>query len=436
MRIKRMKSTGQQRQRILKCLGVACVGLGVLALSVGSLLASGVVRDSVGATSSGRGGANIAHADNGPALLSNPASIVNIGNPQLFEFGVDTVFTDLDYSDPENNAATDFAVSPLPHVTYLSRSDDGSWGAGIGVYAPAGFSSDWELINPVFGEQTYSSFGALVKVLPGAAYRVTDRLSVGATLGVAVSHVELDTPFYVQTGLLAGAPALLDLQATGVTPTWSLGMQYQVSERTTVGVAYTSEDRFRLEGDADATILPGPISSSFDAEVDLVWPQSVGAGISHFVTDRHRVSADVVWYDWSHAFDQVDLKFTNASNGAVPLIVGPVLRDTFPLNWDDSMSVRLGYEFFRTPCDVIRAGYIYNAPNIPSSTLTPLIPATMEHSFTVGYGRCWQIWRSDFAYQYAFGPERSVGTSALVGGDFNDSDSQSQAHWLMVSFTR
>lgn len=431
-----MKRTGLRRKQVLRGAWIAYVGLAVLALSVGSLLASGVVRDSVGATSSGRGGANIAHADNGPALLSNPASIVNIGNPQLFEIGVDTVFTDLDYSDPENNAATDFAVSPLPHLTYLSRSEDGSWGTGIGVYAPAGFSSNWELINPMFGEQTYSSFGALVKVLPGAAYRVNDRLSVGATLGAAISQVELDTPFYVQTGILAGAPALLDLKATGITPTWSLGMQYQLTERTTVGVAYTSEDRFRLEGDADASIFPGPINSSFDAEVDLVWPQSVGDTRAHFLTDRQRVSADVVLYDWSHAFDQVDLKFSNASNPLVPLIVGPVFRDTFPLDWDDSVSVRLGYEFFHTSRDVIRGGYIYNAPNIPGSTLTPLIPATMEHSFTVGYGRCWQVWKTDFAYQYAFGPERSVGTSALVGGDFNNSDSQSQAHWLMVSFMR
>ena len=436
MRVTRMKPANSQRLRFGRCAWIASIGLAATTLTVGSLLASGVVRDSIGGTSSGRGGANIAHADNGPAMLSNPASIVNIGNPQLLEFGVDTVFTDLDYSDPQNSGATDAAISPLPHLTYISRSEDGSWGTGIGVYAPAGFSSNWELVNSFFGEQTYSSFGALVKVLPGAAYRVNDRLSVGATLGASISRVELDTPFFIQSGVLAGAPALLDLKATGVTPTWSLGMQYQVSDQTTVGVSYTSEDRFRLEGDASATILPGPINSNFDAEVDLVWPQSVGAGIAHFVTEQHRVSADVVWYDWSRAFDQVDLKFTNASNPLVPIIAGPVVRDSFPLNWEDSVSVRLGYEFFRTPSDVIRTGYIYNAPNIPGSTLTPLIPATMEHSFTVGYGKCWHIWRSDFAYQYAWGPNRSVGTSALVGGDFDDSNSRSQAHWVTVSFMR
>jgi hypothetical protein len=106
------------------------------------------------------------------------------------------------------------------------------------------------------------------------------------------------------------------------------------------------------------------------------------------------------------------------------------------LKWDDGLSVRLGYEFFRTNCDIIRLGYIHNTANIPSGTLTPLIPATMEHSFTVGYGRWWNQWRADIAYQYAFSPERTVGNSILVGDDFSNSVGRSQAHWVMLSFLR
>ncbi len=416
--------------------GVACV---VIMLAAGPVLASGVVRDSVGATSSGRGGANIAHFDNGPVLLSNPAGIVNIRGPQLFEIGVDAVFTDLDYHDPENNGATDFASSPLPQITYIKTNEDGTWAAGIGVYAPAGFSSDWDLNNPVFGNASYSSFGALVKIIPGVAVHLTDQWSVGATLGLAASRIELTTPFYMQTGILAGAPAVLDLSTDGLAPTWSVGTQYQLTDRTMLGLVYVSECDFTLKGDAAASVVgltPDPVNSEFDANMDLVWPQSVGAGISQLVGERQRVSADVVWYDWSSAFDRVDLRFTDATNPLVPAVVGPVLHDSFPLGWHDGISIRVGYEFFRTSNDVIRVGYIHNSRNIPSSTLTPLIPATMEHSFTVGYGKNGQTWRTDIAYQYAWGPERQVGTSTLVGGDFNASASTSQAHWIMLSFLK
>ena len=436
-----MKVAGTSRLSFWKrSLGVAGVTCAMLMNSAGPLLASGVVRDSVGATSSGRGGANIAHFDNGPVLLSNPAGIVNIQTPSLFEIGVDGVFTDLDYADPENSGATDFAASPLPQITFLKKSEDGRWAAGIGIYAPAGFSSDWDLNSPVFGPKTsYSSFGALIKVIPGIAYQVTDKWSVGATLGVAASRIELNSPMFVQTGVLAAAPANLDLSVDGLAPTWSVGTQYQLTDTTTLGVAYTSKCDFTLKGEAAASVVgltPDPVNSEFDANMNLVWPQSLGAGISQEIGDWQRVSADVVWYDWSSAFNSVDMRFTDATNPLIPFVVGPELNDSIPLNWHDGISIRLGYELFRTANDVIRLGYIHNSRNIPSSTLTPLIPATMEHSFTIGYGICGETWRTDIAYQYAWSPERTVGTSALVGGDFSNSTSTSQAHWLMISFMR
>jgi long-subunit fatty acid transport protein len=418
----------------------ACIVCLLPAFVASRVFANGVIRDSVGATSSGRGGTNIAAFDNGPILLSNPGSLVNIRGNELFEIGVDSVFTDVDYSDPENFGANDTQFSPLPQFTYIRASEDHLWAAGIGVYAPAGYSADWDLNNPVLGNASYSSFGALVKIIPGAAVKLTDQLSIGATMGLAVSRVELSTPFYAQTGVLGGLNALsvLDVAAKGFAPTWSVGAQYRLTDRTTLGLVYSSEDRFKLYGAADAAVygFGPPLKSHFDTEVDLVWPQSVGGGISHLFGDRHRVSADLVWYDWSHAFDRIDLKFSESTNPIVPILAGDPLGDSFPLKWDDGLSVKLGYEFYRTDCDIVRFGYVHNTANIPAGTLTPLIPATMEHSFTVGYGRWWNQWRTDLAYQYAWSPDREVGNSILVGDDFSNAVNTSQAHWVMVSFLR
>lgn len=70
---------------------------------------------------------------------------------------------------------------------------------------------------------------------------------------------------------------------------------------------------------------------------------------------------------------------------------------------------------------------------MPGGTLTPWIPATLEHTFSVGYGRTRGIRRIDLAYQYAFG-EDQVGVSDLVGGDFNSSEIKTQAHWFFGCF--
>ncbi len=78
-------------------------GLGLLLAFAGPAWADGLIRDGVGAVSTGRGGTNIAHSDNGAVLLDNPAGIINAPGRGLFEFGIDTLATDLHYSDADPN---------------------------------------------------------------------------------------------------------------------------------------------------------------------------------------------------------------------------------------------------------------------------------------------------------------------------------------------
>jgi len=400
---------------------------------------NGVIRDSMGATSSGRGGTNIGHSDTGTIILDNPAAMVNIHGTGLSEFGIDTVITDLDYTDPENNAATKTRPGVLPEISIIRKSSDGRWAFGLGAYAPAGYSATWTLNSPLFGTNAYKSFGALGKLMPAVAFRVTDQLSFGATFGVAVSHLEFESPFFLQTGAVRGVPGILDLKGTGVTPTWSVGTQYQLSSRTTIGARFIGKTQFDYDGRFRAKVLglgPQPVESNFDAEIELAWPSSAGAGIAHWLGDCQRISADIVWYDWSHAYDKMGLTLTNASNPLFTNMLGPVIKDSFPLGWENSVSVRLGYEIFLRNCNVCRVGYVHNTRNLPSSTLTPLIPATLEHTVSVGYGKQWCDWRFDFAYQYSFAPDRTVGTSALVGGDFTGSAIEAQAHWINLSLMR
>lgn len=142
----------------------------------------------------------------------------------------------------------------------------------------------------------------------------------------------------------------------------------------------------------------------------------------------------MLWYDWSHAFDRIDMRLSNPSNPAFAALTPA--RDRFPLDWKDSISVRLGHEYFLTGCDVLRMGYVYTSPTVPRSTLTPYIPATLEHTFSAGYGRQQGATRIDLAYQYGFGATQRVKNSRLFGGDFDFSKVRSQAHWLYLSVTK
>jgi long-subunit fatty acid transport protein len=413
------------------------VVLAALLFSAPRAKGDGLVRDGIGAISTGRGGTNIAHSDNGAIILDNPAGMANLSVDGFYEVGIDTVITDLDYTDPDNPEVDGkFRPYPMPELAYIRRSDDCLWSYGIGVFAPAGFGAEYDMQHPVTGPSVYKSIGMLIKVLPAVAVRVTDRLSVGATFGVAISHAELEGPFTLQTGALMGVPTAFDLQATGATPVGSLGMQYRLTDRTTIGACYQEESRFELHGNVAANVFglaPIPLFSRFDAQVDLTWPRSLGVGVKHDLSASQRVSADVIWYDWSGAFDQIDITLTNSSNPLFTALLGPTIRDTFPLNWKDTVSLRLGYEWEANCRDVWRAGYVFHDSPVPSSTLTPYVDGVLEHAFSAGYTRRCDRYLLNLAYQYSFGPERPVGDSALAGDDFSNSIFEAQAHWASAS---
>ncbi len=410
----------------------------LVAASGRSALAQGVVRDSISATSSGRGGTNIAHSDNLTILLDNPGGLVNIPERERLDFGIDVLVTRLEYADPLAHATGRVTPFPLPQLAYATKSPDGRFAYGFGVFAPAGFGAHYNLRHAFYGEREYNSLGALLKILPAAAFKVNDRLSVGAAFGLGMSHAQLKLPYNLQTGLLAGLPAMVDLKATGFAPTWSAGLQYKLSERTTAGLAFVSETRLRLQGEAkvDVSGIGFPaLKAAYDADVDLAWPASLGGGIAHRLDDKHRLSADVVWFDWSRAFDKLDLRLHNGTNPLFDLVLGPKARDTLPLDWRDAIAFRVGYEFFATPRDVFRAGYIYHRSPIPDATLIPNLAGILEHAVSIGYGHQWNKWRVDLGYQYSWAPTNHVGHSRIVGGDYDCSSMRAQAHWVFLSLS-
>ncbi len=422
--------------RLRTLIFCSCV---VLALG-GRAVADGVIRDGLGAVSCGRGGTNIASSDNGVILLDNPAGMVNIDGCGMADIGVDLLFCGMRYAEPlDTDAAVDGDPYPCANFSLIRRSCDGCWAFGLGFYAPAAFGARYKIEGPPEfpGTRLYKSFGALGKVLPGLSCRVNDRLTVGGTLGVGISHVELEGPYYLQSFPLAGLATMIDLQTTGAALTWSAGLQYQLTPATTIGLTYQSESSFRLDGNIRVeTPIPGLAGSYYDADLKIMWPRSLGLGVRHEICPCRILSADVIWFDWATAFDQFDLHLSDPSNFVFEMAGLSTLDETLPLNWRDTVSVRVGYERHFGCGRVGRVGYTYHRNPIPAGTLTPYIQTILEHTFTAGYGWCCGDWHIDLAYQFTFGPDVNVTTSDLAGGDFNDSRHEANAHVLLVSLLK
>jgi long-chain fatty acid transport protein len=409
----------------------------MLACTPSVLWADGVVRDGMGPISTGRGATNLAFADNAAIIYDNPAGMANVEGLGLLEGGVDTVICNLHYTDPDN-PDVDGVVRGYPAgmIGYIRRAPCSPWSFGIGAFAPAGFGAEYRMTNPFTGPAMYRSLGLMGKLLPAVAYQVNDRLSIGGTLGVALGHTALEGPFFIQTGPFAGAPTLLNLHTTGAALAAGFGLQSVLTDQTTIGIGYTEQTRFDMDGNARATLITpfGPLTSGFDAQSQLTWPRSLGIGVKHELCCCQRIGMDIVWYNWNDAFDEFTITFTEPSDPVVAALLGASYRDRLPMNWRDTVSFRFGYEYDVNDLWTVRTGYIYHDSPVPAATLNPYLDGVLLHTFSCGFSRRVPRGQLNMAYQYSFSPEREVGTSSIVGGDFSNSTFEADAHWINISY--
>lgn len=413
-------------------LAAAIVFCASLAL-VRSAFSDGVMLDEISPRALSRGGTNQGFADNGGIVFDNPGAMVNIDGTQMLDIGVDTLLVSGWYSDPQTRRDTMSTFTPLPQISFIKKSADGDWAYGFGVFTPAGFAERFHLIGPDGEPHVYESFGALVKILPALSYRVTDRLSIGATLGVGMSYAELEGPYFLQGPSLPGPLTLLHTHNEGADMVWSAGLQYQLTDNTVFGATYQSASPFALRGNTSVDVLAPPLGSSrYDSTLDVEWPQSVALGLKYDICPHRSVGVDVVWYDWEHSFDQFTLNLHNPNNPGFP----PQITDHLPLNWHDSVSLHLGYQQELDNGMTFRIGYIFNPNPIPDNTLTPFVQAFMEQGVTVGIGTQLCGWDVDLGYVHEWGPTQHEGTSALIGGDFSNSDQRAAVDAIVLDLIK
>ena len=190
-----------------------------------------------------------------------------------------------------------------------------------------------------------------------------------------------------------------------------LGLTYKVSDRLTIGATYHTEtDIDDLEDNGakmtmnvdltsgGATMLAGaPAGNPGMAGADMMmtgtiavrdfqWPATVALGASFQVNDKLMLNADVRRIDWSDVMDAFRMTFVAdnvATNGA---FAGATMNMTMNQNWDDQTVIQIGGQYKPNDTWTIRAGASFSDNPIPDSTLNPLFPAIIENHFTFGLG--------------------------------------------------
>jgi long-chain fatty acid transport protein len=444
----------------MKAKSAMVVGLlGVLAMASPAFGAGfAIIEQSVsGLGNAFAGGA--ASAEDATTVFFNPAGLTRLKGQQAVA-GVHVIVPSAEFE--KENAANALGqplsggeggdageVGVVPNFFYAANLDNG-WSLGLGVTAPFGLVTEYDK-TWVGRYHAVKSDVMTININPSVAYKVNDRLSIGA--GVSAQYIDVNLTSMVDFGLsaysglataaqqaaaggdlatagalMAQANALLgngvvsnpdadvfaDLTADDWGYGFNLGVLYEFNDDSRVGLAYRSRISHTVKGEGEFSLqnpaflsavgLQAAAQAAFpdqDVEGDITLPASASLSAYHRINPQWAVMADVLWTEWS-TFDELVIEF----DGALPDSVTAE-------NWDDSWRYSVGATYSPNEKLDLRLGLAYDETPIPSAKYrTPRIPCEdrIWTAFGVGY-RVTERLKLDFAYAHLFVKDSKIDKS-------------------------
>lgn len=334
------------------------------------------------------GGACVAKAGDYGAYYHNPAA-ATFREPLIggnFRF-LDTTRLHLKDSAgnqdvPKTNRKGDVAIAPTV-AGYMPFNDRVTFGLGLG--APFAITADWTDDRGMHRYNMSEQALFVLDLTPTVAFAATDRLALGLGLNLVVlKHLRLQTLIPQSFGAalppaLGGAGVILpttpdspiigsitletDGDANlGIPPddfalaldefAVTVGVQYQASDRLTLGAVYRSKTKATWDGDLTLELGGVPQTVQFDLALDL--PAHLQAGLAYdLMPGRLAWSFDVQWTRWSEA---KGIGSPAVIEFDAPL-VGFINDLRLDYRGDDAMTVRMGLEYRINERWSLLAGY-------------------------------------------------------------------------------
>jgi len=351
-----------------------------------------------------RGNAYVATANNPSAIYYNPAGITQLSGHNL-SLGANILSVSDKYTSPTGlEFDTESKVHVLPQLFYTFSPESIPVSFGIGLYSPFGLGVEWPDQTPfrqlaLNGEITYGTIN------PVAAWKINENVSIGG--GVMVNYGDTT----LSRGLTpAGFPPAgnnLDFHGDGWSVGFNLGIRWEITEQHSVGATYRSASKMNFSGTSvySPLVLPtGPSSAEFQ------FPQNVTVGYSFRPTPKWNLEINIDWTDWS-SLNTVVLDQTS-----------PAPDVSLPFNWQSSWMFQFGGTRYLDNDWSVSAGYIFSQNSVPEGSFNPAIPDSDRHVFSVGVGKKFDRLSLDAAFQYGYGPARSVANGVSVGNSAANGD--------------
>lgn len=357
----------------------------------------------IGGPAAAQAGAHAARADGPSALVFNPAGLTDVLSRSEARWTTEVGASLVERSDrtvvfpgaalPLHVDASETSTRPSAFAAW-SPGADSRWTLGVGFREALdhrvrlGPEDPWRY--EVRRQETRIGEGLL-----GAGLRLSERLSIGATVRVAEARVEREQVVFFSaplSGIFRGEAvhtAAADTLAVGA----DLGLRWEDS-RWGAGLVVRSGIRFREDAATRAellfveSLLPGEDPEPFgravvafldEAPVEMRFdlPPEVVAGAWTALGSRVRAEVDVIWRAWS----ETDGTTTTFSFTRQPQTIVVV-----PLGWEDVVASRAGLEWSVGPRWSLGAGIAYEPSPVPSDRADRAYPIGDAWELSAGVG--------------------------------------------------
>ena len=373
-----------------------------LGVMPGALLANGMRLASQDGFATARGEAFAATADNPSAIYYNPAGITQSESNSV-RGGIYGIYLDPSYTRPAPAGTNTFHIenklAAVPQFFYTWTPPESLVTLGLGLYAPFGLGVRWPQDTgfravAIEGALTYFTFD------PVLALKLAPTLSIGG--GVMVNYANLE----LEQGLLRTERPFENyfrFKGDGWSVGYNLGVLWQPHEKVSVGAAFRGSSTVNLKGHTEIEQQPIIRATTRPAHAEFAFPLSAVVGLSFRPTPKWNLEFDADYTDWS-SFDTPIIK---QSDPPFPL------RPNTPvtLKWQGSWMYEFGVTRYFENRWHVSAGYVYNENSVPDAYYTPLAADLDRHFFSVGVGRKGKRFDFDIAYQFGYGPARTVSGS-------------------------
>lgn len=281
----------------------------------------------------GMAGAIVAAPQDSAIIFANPAGIAELDMEDV-RFDLSPGF--MNPPRETNGNTSDSNLFFLPSGSVAFKVSDKLF-LGLGMAAQSGFGVDFSdvvpdnaAVPPTQGNQAVVTTKGFFKLAPSLAYKVSDKLSLGASLNIGYQSLAMSNPqFTVPQNQQFGF---------GVT----LGSIYHISDSLQLGLSWISKTNIN---DHEFNTASGKISMDMDVA------QQLALGLAYKSTDGLLVEMDIKWINFSDTLDAVNM-------------VTPGGTNVMKFGWDDQVVYAVGVQNRVSDKTDLRFGINYGASPI------------------------------------------------------------------------